>query len=31
MQITFSAFDLVKFTKVVFTEGSIKELEKRYS
>jgi len=27
----FSAFDLVKFTKVVFTEGSIKELEKRYS
>ena len=27
----FSAFDLVKFKKVVFTEGSIKELEKRYS
>ena len=27
----FSAFDLVKFRKVVFTEGSIKELEKRYS
>ena len=27
----FSAYDLVKFTKVVFTEGSIKELEKRYS
>ena len=27
----FSAFDLVKFEKVVFTESSIKELEKRYS
>ena len=27
----FSAFDLVKFKKVVFTENSIKELEKRYS
>ncbi len=27
----FSAFDLVKFEKVVFTENSIKELEKRYS
>ena len=27
----FSAFDLVKFREVVFTEGSIKELEKRYS
>ena len=27
----FSAFDLVKFKKVVFTETSIKELEKRYS
>ena len=27
----FSAFDLVKFKKVVFTEDSIKELEKRYS
>ena len=26
----FSAFDLVKFEKVVFTESSIKELEKRY-
>ena len=26
----FSAFDLVKFQKVVFTESSIKELEKRY-
>jgi large subunit ribosomal protein L4 len=27
----FSAFDIVKFEKVVFTESSIKELEKRYS
>ena len=27
----FSAFDIVKFRKVVFTESSIKELEKRYS
>ncbi len=27
----FSAYDLVKFEKVVFTESSIKELEKRYS
>ena len=27
----FSAFDIVKFTKVVFTESSIKELEKKYS
>ena len=26
----FSAFDIVKFQKVVFTESSIKELEKRY-
>jgi len=26
----FSAFDLIKFQKVVFTESSIKELEKRY-
>ena len=26
----FSAFDLVKFKKVVFTESSVKELEKRY-
>ena len=26
----FSAFDMVKFKKVVFTESSIKELEKRY-
>jgi len=27
----FSAFDIIKFEKVVFTETSIKELEKRYS
>jgi len=27
----FSAFDIVKFRKIVFTESSIKELEKRYS
>ena len=27
----FSAFDIVKFEKIVFTESSIKELEKRYS
>ena len=27
----FSAFDLVKFKKIVFTESSVKELEKRYS
>ena len=27
----FSAFDVVKFKKVVFTESSLKELEKRYS
>ena len=26
----FSAFDLVKFNKIVFTESSVKELEKRY-
>ena len=26
----FSAFDLVKFKKIVFTESSVKELEKRY-
>ena len=26
----FSAFDLVKFKKVVFTVSSVKELEKRY-
>ena len=27
----FSAFDVVKFKKIVFTESSVKELEKRYS
>ena len=27
----FSVFDIMKFKKVVFTESSIKELEKRYS
>ena len=27
----FSAFDIIKFKKVVFTESSVKELEKRYS
>jgi len=27
----FSAFDIVKFKKVVFTESAVKELEKRYS
>ena len=27
----FSAFDISKFKKVVFTESSVKELEKRYS
>ena len=27
----FSAFDLVKYKKLIFTETSIKELEKRYS
>jgi large subunit ribosomal protein L4 len=27
----FSAFDMIKFKKVVFTESSVKELEKRYS
>ena len=26
----FSAFDIVKFKKIVFTESSLKELEKRY-
>ena len=26
----FSAYDLVKFKKIVFTEGSVKDLEKRY-
>ena len=27
----FSAFDIVKYKKLIFTESSIKELEKRYS
>jgi len=27
----FSAYDLIKFEKIVFTESAIKELEKRYS
>ena len=27
----FSAFDIIKFNKVVFTESSVKELEKRYA
>ena len=27
----FSAFDIVKFRKIIFTETSIKELEKRYA
>ena len=27
----FSAFDIIKFEKLVFTESSIKELEKRYA
>ena len=27
----FSAFDIVKYKRIVFTESSIKELEKRYS
>ena len=26
----FSTFDLIKFKKIVFTESSIKELEKKY-
>ena len=26
----FSAFDVVKYKKIVFTESSLKELEKRY-
>ena len=29
--VNFSAFDLVKYKKIVFTESSVKELEKRYS
>ena len=27
----FSAFDIVKYKKIVFTESSVKELEKRYT
>ena len=27
----FSAYDIAKFKKIVFTESSIKELEKKYS
>ena len=27
----FSAYDIVKYKKLVFTESSVKELEKRYS
>ena len=27
----FSAFDVIKFKKIVFTETSVKELEKRYA
>ena len=27
----FSAFDIIKYKKIVFTETSVKELEKRYS
>ena len=27
----FSAFDMIKYKKVVLTESSVKELEKRYS
>jgi len=27
----FSAFDIVKFKKIIFTESSVKELEKRYA
>ena len=26
----FSAYDIIKFKKIVFTESSVKELEKRY-
>ena len=26
----FSAFDVVKYKKIIFTESSVKELEKRY-
>ena len=27
----FNAFDIVKFEKIIFTESSVKELEKRYA
>ena len=27
----FSTFDILKFKKIIFTESSVKELEKRYS
>ena len=27
----FSAYDIIKFKKIIFTETSVKELEKRYS
>jgi large subunit ribosomal protein L4 len=27
----FSSYDIIKFKKIVFTESSVKELEKRYS
>ena len=27
----FSCFDLAKYKKIIFTESSVKELEKRYS
>ena len=27
----FSAFDIIKFKKIVFTESSVKQLEKRYA
>jgi len=27
----FSSYDIIRFKKVVFTESSVKELEKRYS
>ena len=27
----FSAFDIIKFKKIVFTESSVKELEKKYA
>ena len=27
----FSAFDIIKYKKIIFTESSLKELEKRYN